>query len=502
MPKQKRTRSPVVELQHGAVKRARQDTSAEKNTRGQQLLRPTEPVGSPWPVMDLNAFDNEGDRIGYGKLLKEVLKDRGWKVSVPCHHAVDENDPEKETVWMKEFEACLQGKKPEELFEKRSLTEAGHRLVARPRPKHALWMMGYANYRVPGTCGDKVVFREDFAQTVAKFGKDLPGESGNYRIACFPGTVPSLYKTTLSLAFRDKPWYPTAYVLPKEKEACLRELRAGGESKKNIWIGKPRHEQGGTGIRVWKGSDPDLIRTVKESDGKSSSVLQRYLPDPLLIGGFKFHMRIHLLITNMNPLEAFVQDGGQCLFATKPYTLASSTLGANFDPPVHVTNMGLNSEPYNKENFMKKKPMIGKGQQLKSGMRDLEAHLAKTRGKGFDKKKLWGEIAQIAAETAQYISQAPTVRKYGAFVQGRHFEMFGMDLMLDTNLKVYMCETNEGPGLDYPDEEVLGEPNPDYKVEEALCRKTWHDLMALLGLDAKKSPENRKALKSWYKLDT
>ena len=36
-------------------------------------------------------------------------------------------------------------------------------------------------------------------------------------------------------------------------------------------------------------------------------------------------------------LQAFVQENGQCLFATKPYKLSEKTLGKNFDPPVHVT---------------------------------------------------------------------------------------------------------------------------------------------------------------------
>ena len=47
------------------------------------------------------------------------------------------------------------------------------RLRHRARPQHALWMMGYANYRVPGTRGDRVVFREDFVKAAVGrgFGK-------------------------------------------------------------------------------------------------------------------------------------------------------------------------------------------------------------------------------------------------------------------------------------------------------------------------------------------
>ena len=62
-----------------------------------------------------------------------------------------------------------------------------------------------------------------------------------------------------------------------------------------------------------------------------------------------------------------------------------------------------------------------------------------------------------------------------------------MDLMLDKRMKVWMCEVNTDPGLGllafwtvawlrgYPDKEVLGSPNPDYKKElSATCRSQMH----------------------------
>jgi hypothetical protein len=34
--------------------------------------------------------------------------------------------------------------------------------------------------------------------------------------------------------------------------------------------------------------------------------MQRYLKNPLLFGGYKFDMKIFVLVTSVNPLEAFV----------------------------------------------------------------------------------------------------------------------------------------------------------------------------------------------------
>jgi len=463
-----------------------------------RVQRAKEPVGQPWPVRELRAFDLPFE-VGWGKLLEDVLKARGWRFSThPCHATSDEKSG-KVTVHVKEFEACLSGQAPEAAFGKRSVVEEGYRLQALSLPAHALWMMGRMPFRVPGTAGGRSMNRDDFVEAVVDNAARLQGlgKPGNYRICKFPGTETALFKTNLTEAFRDKSWYPQTFILPKERDGLLRQMRAGGESRGNLWIAKPRNDYGGAGIRVFKGTDQDLKKLVDESEGQPRSVVQRYLADTLLVGGYKFHMRIHLLITSLDPLEAFVQENGQCLFATKPYTLSSKTLGASFDPPAHVTNMCLNATPENKKNFLRKKPVIGKGQQIR--MLELEEYLADNEPK-FERRKLWEQILEIGADTARYIASAAAVRKYGKLVPEQHFEIFGMDLMMDTNLKVWMCETNTDPGLCYPDKLVLGSPNPDYKKEVKACSQTWHDVFTLLGLDAG-LPQTSGSLRHWYKLD-
>jgi len=257
------------------------------------------------------------------------LKARGWRYSTkPCNGTFDKQT-EKCTFFVKEFEASLRGQPPQKLFGKSGAIEDGHHLEAIPLPKHALWFMGWMPYRVPGK-DNRIRYREDFVKIVCQHGQNLAGKAGNYRICKFPGTETLCFKTHLTEAFADKSWYPATYILPRDKASFLKEIRLRGESRNNLWIGKPKNDYGGTGIRVYKGTDPDLTKLVNDSDNAPKSIVQHYLQDPLLIGGYKFHMRIHLVITNVSPLQAFVQENGQCLFATKPYTLSSKTLGEFF----------------------------------------------------------------------------------------------------------------------------------------------------------------------------
>jgi hypothetical protein len=156
--------------------------------------------------------------------------------------------------------------------------------------------------------------------------------------------------------------------------------------------------------------------------------------------------------------------------------------------------MGLNATPENKENYFRKKPIVGRGQQIR--MRQLVSYLSDTQPK-FRKRMLWEQILDIAAETAAYIAQG--VRRHKT-TPDRHFELFGMDLMLDKDMKVWMCEVNTDPGLGYPDKEVLGSPNPDYQKEIRACEDTFHDMFALLGLDAGRE-QAHGSLRHWFKLD-
>jgi len=465
-----------------------------KKTEGvTKPVRADKSVGKAWPVRELHFFDAPLKMTS--PLLKEVMIARGWRYKDDaCHATFDEE--KGTTFYVNEFEASVRGLSPLKVFGKKGAVQDGYKLKTRVLPKHALWYMGFLPYRAPGQDMERQRFRDNIPRIVVKHGHCLRGEAGNYRIAKFPGTERALTKINLTKAFKDKSWYPQAFVMPQERSAFQKKVR---ESPNTYWIGKPGNDYGGKGICVWKATDPDLVKVARESEGKKQSIIQSYLADPLLIGGYKSHMRIHLMITNLNPLEAFVQENGQCLFSTKPYTLSGKTLGATFDPPAHVTNMCLNATAENATNYLKSKPVVGAGQQIR--MHEFVKHLEET-DPSFDKNVMWNQILHIAAETASYIATSPNITGHGKLVPDRHFEVFGMDLMMDKNLKVWMCEVNTDPGMGYPDEMVLGKRNPDYNKELQACTESLHDMFNLLGLDAERSqPKAHGSLRRWFKVD-
>ena len=86
----------------------------------------------------------------------------------------------------------------------------------------------------------------------------------------------------------------------------FREYEAKGDL--NYWILKPVGMSRGRGI--------ELINRIEDIVFSEPIVLQKYLLNPLLLNGYKFDMRIYVLVTSINPLEAYVYKEGFARIST------------------------------------------------------------------------------------------------------------------------------------------------------------------------------------------
>jgi hypothetical protein len=72
----------------------------------------------------------------------------------------------------------------------------------------------------------------------------------------------------------------------------------------NIWIMKPVGLSRGRGI--------SLVHDISQVSYSSDVVIQKYVHNPLLLDGYKFDLRLYILVTSFSPLEAFIYKVRSC----------------------------------------------------------------------------------------------------------------------------------------------------------------------------------------------
>ena len=97
------------------------------------------------------------------------------------------------------------------------------------------------------------------------------------------------------------------------------------------WILKPSSGKRAIGVKIL--TDKSQLPTDNQH-----YVAQRYITNPLLVNDRKFHVRLYLLITSLQPLRAYLHKEGLVLFATSNYTINRESLS---DLSIHLTNAAV-----------------------------------------------------------------------------------------------------------------------------------------------------------------
>lgn len=107
-----------------------------------------------------------------------------------------------------------------------------------------------------------------------------------------------------------------------------------------VYITKPRASSCGRGISVINSA------TAMSYTNKSTRrIVQEYISNPYLINGYKFDLRVYVLVTSFAPLRMYVYDEGLVRFASEKYN--KKKLNNLF---MHITNTAVNekSDKYEK----------------------------------------------------------------------------------------------------------------------------------------------------------
>ena len=223
-------------------------------------------------------------------------------------------------------------------------------------------------------------------------------------------------------------FFPLTFHMPSEFTMFVDEYK---HSPGTIWIMKPAGKAQGKGIFLvtslnqlykWKNS----LKGGEENAIDETYVCQRYIYNPLLLGGKKFDMRVYALVTCYNPLTAYLYRTGFCRFTSFKYSLNPEDLNNN---QIHLTNVAIQkqSSTYDRQ--------IGG----KWYFRELKTYLM-GRYSEEQVNSMFDGIQNIIIKCFYAVQSV--------IAKDRHcFEMYGYDILIDENLKPWLIEINSNASL-------------------------------------------------------
>ncbi|KAF5293176.1 hypothetical protein FQR65_LT11021 [Abscondita terminalis] len=212
---------------------------------------------------------------------------------------------------------------------------------------------------------------------------------------------------------------------------------------KPVWICKPVSQSQGRGIF--------LFRKLSELTYDSNTIVQRYIERPLLIGGYKFDLRLYVCIPSYHPLTIYMYREGITRFGTDKFTLNDLR-----NPFRHLTNSSINKLG---PGYGEMKERIGSG--CKWTLRRLRRYFQQA---GLEDWLLWQRISVLVILTVlSHAAQIPQTVNC--------FEFFGFDVLIDNTLRPWLLEVNLGPAL-----------GNDCDVDTLVKKPMLHDMFDLLGL--------------------
>ena len=227
----------------------------------------------------------------------------------------------------------------------------------------------------------------------------------------------------------------------------------------NSWIMKPIGSSQGKGIFLidkltqiadWNNALTATTQQQQPTSTASSSatldgtdadspveryIVQRYIHNPLLIGGKKFDIRLYVLVTSYHPLTVYMHRSGFARFSSTRYTTVKGELGNTL---VHLTNVAIQKHGEDYDAASGGKWEIG---SLRSYLLQLQNEWHEDTGAVEDR------VGQCFSLITTLVIRSLQAVKPLMSTDSHCFELYGYDVLLDANYKPWLIEVNASPSL-------------------------------------------------------
>ena len=227
---------------------------------------------------------------------------------------------------------------------------------------------------------------------------------------------------------------PATFVLPRDSEALV---AAASKSPKAVWISKPLAGSCGRGIHlIAPGASFPLHEDV---------LVQRYLEQPHLLDGHRYTLRIWIVVLSLDPFVVYICRRGLTKRAATPYRQDSESYS---DKVMHLTNSDVQKGASN-------------GLMPLLSLDEYERYLQR---EGHNYSALWDEVRTACARAVLMTRQGLLDRSAWGSANHAPFELFGFDLIIDSDLKPWVIEMNRNPDM----RAVWGTSGLEAEIKEAV----------------------------------
>ncbi|XP_020041206.2 tubulin polyglutamylase TTLL7 isoform X1 [Castor canadensis] len=307
-------------------------------------------------------------------------------------------------------------------------------------------------------------------------------ELQNYqRINHFPGMGEICRKDFLARnmtkMIRSRPldytFVPQTWIFPAEYtqfQNYVKELKK--KRKQKTFIVKPANGAMGHGI--------SLIRNGDKLPSQDHLIVQEYIEKPFLMEGYKFDLRIYILVTSCDPLKIFLYHDGLVRMGTEKYIPPNeSNLTQLY---MHLTNYSVNKH---NEHFERDET------EDKGSKRSIKWFTEFLQANQHDVTKFWSDISELVVKTL-IVAEPHVLHAYRMCRPGQPpgsesvcFEVLGFDILLDRKLKPWLLEINRAPSF-----------GTDQKIDYDVKRGVLLNALKLLNIrtsDKRKNLAKQKA---------
>ncbi|CAH8482814.1 unnamed protein product [Dicrocoelium dendriticum] len=227
---------------------------------------------------------------------------------------------------------------------------------------------------------------------------------------------------------KDYAIFPKTWCLPSDWNELQNYAR---KRKSKTYIFKPDTGCQGRGIY--------LTKSVKDMRPMDNMICQVYLSKPFVIDGYKFDLRLYILLTSCDPLRMFMFKDGLVRFTTVQYADPNNRNVNNLY--MHLTNYALQKHS---NEYIRDDEEGGTKRRVTTLNRWF-------RENDYDLQKIWADIDDVIIKTV--LSGYAVLRHNYRTCFPNHvqtsacFEILGFDIMLDHKLKPYILEVNHSPSF-------------------------------------------------------